>query len=79
MSSPWSKELVQGLIEQYEKQPCLWCVRSPDYMNKNKKEQAYEELLRFVKWSDSRMNHVELCEIKRKIDTIRSGFRYHVH
>ncbi|KAL4091905.1 hypothetical protein QTP88_026514 [Uroleucon formosanum] len=33
----------------YEQDPCLWKIKSKDYINKNLKREAYDELLKFCK------------------------------
>lgn len=69
----WSDTaFVADFIELYKSYECLWKVKSPDYMNKIKKAEAYNVLLDFCK-----ANGVEISVdgIKYKINNLRSSFR----
>ncbi|KAJ8934308.1 hypothetical protein NQ317_002313 [Molorchus minor] len=41
----FSKDFITEFIELYKAYPCLWKTKSKDYMNRNKKNEAYKVLL----------------------------------
>lgn len=68
----WSKEFTTTFIEKYREYPCLWKLKSKEYLNKNLKTAAYDNL-------------VELCKpvypeanrdfVVKKIQGLRGSFR----
>lgn len=59
-------------LELYKQYPCLWKTKSKDYINRNLKREAYNELLKFCKKSIPEAN--KDCVIK-KIQSFRGSFR----
>jgi len=41
----WSKEFTTTFLEKYHEFPCLWKIKSREYLNKNLKTSAYDELV----------------------------------
>lgn len=67
-----NKQFLIEFIEVYRKFPCLWKIKSEEYRNKNKRNQAYEELLKKMKENDS---NATIQTVKNKIDALRGTFR----
>ena len=45
------KKFLLEVIDRYRQLPALWKIKSDDYSNRNKKEQAYESLLqKYREW-----------------------------
>ncbi|KAJ8971541.1 hypothetical protein NQ317_014973 [Molorchus minor] len=61
----FSKDFITEFIELYKAYPCLWKTKSKDYMNRNKKNEAYKVLL-------EKLQEVEKKCHKRN-DSKRSG------
>ncbi|OCT88120.1 hypothetical protein XELAEV_18016749mg [Xenopus laevis] len=73
-------EFLREFIELYRALPCLWKVKSGDYMNKMKREKAYEELANLCK---SVCPKADVQFVKTKISNelardSRSNFSSHV-
>ena len=68
----WSKENILEFIERYRKEEALWKVKSKDYSNRMKKEDAYTRLLEYVKTFDSSLTREGVV---RKISNLRNVFR----
>lgn len=43
------RKLISELIDEYRACTCLWRIKDPDYKNKERKNEAYESLLRSIK------------------------------
>lgn len=67
-----SDELLREFIELYKSQPCLWKTKSPDYLNKVKKHEAYSKLVDLIK---PNFRDADKEFVIRKINTIRGCFR----
>lgn len=67
-----NKEFLTDFIEIYRKHSCLWDVKTKDYLNKNKRNAAYEELL-----SKTKEVHPQATKelVKRRINNLRTSFR----
>lgn len=71
-SRNYSKEFITEFIELYKSHPCLWKTKSKDYMNRNKKNDAYKILVE--KWKEAEKTATKEM-VKTKINSLRSGFR----
>ncbi|XP_041424896.1 uncharacterized protein LOC121395428 [Xenopus laevis] len=65
-------EFLREFIELYRALPCLWKVKSGDYMNKMKREKAYEELANLCK---SVCPKADVQFVKTRISNIRTVFK----
>lgn len=55
------RKLISELIDEYRACTCLWRIKDPDYKNKERKNEAYESLLRSIKkYAKTRVN-VKTC------------------
>lgn len=43
------RKLISELIDEYKACTCLWRIKDADYKNKERKNEAYESLLRLIK------------------------------
>ncbi|XP_031334690.1 uncharacterized protein LOC116164626 [Photinus pyralis] len=68
-----SEEYIRGLLAKYNDFPCLWKVKSKCYSNRNMKEDAYKELVKYTK--DTIDEHATVDVIKKKIGALRRTFR----
>ena len=66
------KQFWAEFIELYRQNECLWRIRSKDYMNKLKKNEAYELLAEKLKEKDS---DATIETVKKRINNMRSVFR----
>lgn len=68
----WNKEFMIEFIEQYKSYPCLWKIKSKEYINKNLKNEAYEKLVALCKsvYPDANRDFVV-----KKIQSLRGSFR----
>ncbi|XP_071053910.1 uncharacterized protein [Onthophagus taurus] len=72
MSFRDNKQFWESFISLYKTYPCLWNVKSKEYVNKQKRNDAYEALVIKCK---------EICPeanvqyVRKKIDSLRAGFR----
>ena len=62
----WSYNDVADLISMYKSMPCLWEVNSPDYKDRNRRNECLDEMA-------SRFS-TSTCEITRKVHNLRSQF-----
>ncbi|OCT75200.1 uncharacterized protein LOC108719552 isoform X2 [Xenopus laevis] len=67
-----SPDFLKEFIDMYRALPCLWKVKSTDYFNKQKKNRAYEKLLRLCKTVYPTAN---LEYVKHKIANLRTVFK----
>ena len=66
------KRLLLDFIEIYRDHPCLWKSNSPDYANRDKKNEAYALLLDKLKeWDENARRE----GVTKKINNLRSAFR----
>ncbi|XP_071533340.1 uncharacterized protein [Panulirus ornatus] len=68
----WSRDFVLEFIEVYRELPCLWKVTSPEYKDRDKKNQAYKVLLEKGREISPDLT---LDGVKAKINTLRTQFR----
>lgn len=66
------KQFWAEFIELYRQNECLWRIRSKDYINKRKKNEAYELLAEKLKEKDS---DATIETVKKRINNMRSVFR----
>lgn len=59
-------------VSKYKDLKCLWDIRCKDYSNRDKKKDAYSELLVVYKLIKP---EVSIDDVKKKINTLRSNFR----
>jgi hypothetical protein len=52
--------------------PVLWQVRSADYLNRAKWDEAWDLLVQFTR---EKIPDADLCFVKKKMDSIRASFR----
>lgn len=67
-----SREFMREFIELYQSQPCLWKTKSKDYLDKNKKNEAYNILIEKLKTVQPSATNGTVIN---KINTLRGGFR----
>jgi hypothetical protein len=67
-----SKEFLTQFIQLYETFPCLWKIKSKEYLNKNLKESAYMQLLQLCKET---YPEADIKFVKNKIQSLRNSFR----
>ncbi|KAJ8022116.1 hypothetical protein HOLleu_39523 [Holothuria leucospilota] len=60
------------VIATYESLPALWKIKSDDYMNRDKKADAYNVLLQKYK---EHFPEATLEELKKKLNSLRTNFR----
>lgn len=72
----WGKSDTLQFIEDYRQHPCLWQVRSPAYKDRIAKVAALHDLLRKTRVKFPSLN---MIDIKRKINTIRTQFRREIN
>jgi hypothetical protein len=63
---------LEEFIEMYKANPCLWNVKSKEYIDKNKKLLAYEKLAEKLREKDPAANK---GSVVKKINNLRSSFR----
>lgn len=68
----YSKEFISEFIELYKSYPCLWKVKAKEYMDRNKKNEAYKVLVQ--KLQEVEKNATKEM-VKTKINSLRSSFR----
>ena len=68
----WSREFLTEFIELYKSLPCLWQVKSKEYSNKDKRNQAYAELIIKCKEVDRNVNKEF---VTKKINSLRTVYR----
>ncbi|XP_063775547.1 uncharacterized protein LOC134911103 [Pseudophryne corroboree] len=60
-----------GFIELYRSHECLWRVKSKEYVNREKKLKAYQEL---IDYSKGRNSQVDIRWVKKRIQNFRTVF-----
>ncbi|XP_069692676.1 uncharacterized protein [Periplaneta americana] len=68
----WSKDRVTSLIKLYRDNPCLWKVKSKEYVNKHLKNEAYVKLVNFCKPT---FPEADRDFVVKKIQSLRGSFR----
>lgn len=66
MSTMWANQIVLRLIELYQNHELLWDTSNPDYKNKVKKNEAWEDLANAM--------NMPRKEVETKMHTLRSQF-----
>jgi len=77
MSATMSKtfmrpDFLTKLLEEYCEMPVLWQVRSADYSNRKKREEAWDLLVQLTR---EKIPEADLCFVKNMVDSIRASFR----
>jgi hypothetical protein len=72
MALQWTKEFLTEFIELYDTQKCLWNVKSKDYSNRTKKDDAYESLIHKMKQVDEQ---ADSAAVVNSINNLRITFR----
>lgn len=67
-----SREFLVEFINLYRENPCLWKVKSKEYSDKLKKNEAYEVLIRKLKEVDQAANKDAVI---KRINSLRTCFR----
>jgi len=63
---------LRDFISKYKDLKCLWNIQCKDYSNRDKKKDAYSELLVVYKLIKP---EASIDDVKKKINTLRSNFR----
>lgn len=67
-----NKDFWTTFIDLYQSKPCLWKVKSPEYSNKQLRNEAYAELTGKCKEINP---EADVKFVRKKIDPLRAGFR----
>jgi hypothetical protein len=67
-----SPDFLTKFLEEYRELPVLWQVRSADYSNGAKRDDALHSLVEFTR---EKIPDADLCFVKKKVDSIRASFR----
>jgi hypothetical protein len=67
-----SPDFLTMFLEEYRELPVLWQVRSADYSNRAKRDEAWDLLVQFTR---VRIRDTDLGFVKKKLDSIRASFR----
>lgn len=68
----YNKQSIIEFIELYRSHPCLWKVKSTEYSDRDKKNKAYEDMIKKLQEVD---NSATRDSVKKKIDSLRGCFR----
>jgi len=68
----WSKEFTTTFLEKYHEFPCLWKIKPKEYLNKNLKTSAYDELVELCKQIQPDAT-VTLWSKKSRVSEVPSG------
>lgn len=68
----WSKDFTTTFLEKYREFHCLWKIKSKEYLNKNLKTAAYDELAELCKTVCPDANREFVV---KKIQGLRGSFR----
>ncbi|XP_063223325.1 uncharacterized protein LOC134531555 [Bacillus rossius redtenbacheri] len=71
-SRNYSKQFLTEFLEVYRSEPCLWKVKSKEYLNRDKKAAAYERLVSVMKTVDCDATRESVV---KKINNFWSNFR----
>jgi hypothetical protein len=67
-----SSDFLTKFLEEYREMPVLWQVRSADYSNRTKRDEAWDLLMQLT---GEKIPEADLCFVKKKVDSIRASFR----
>ena len=67
-----SPEFLTRFLEEYRELPVLWQVRSTEYSNRGKRDEAWDLLVQFTR---EKIADADLNFVKKKVDSIRASFR----
>lgn len=67
-----SKKAVLQLIAAFKSHPCLWRVKSPEYMNRPRKRQAFDAIADEMRAFD---DDVTADDVRKKFNSLRAGYR----
>jgi hypothetical protein len=74
MSVPkWNSNEIAKFLEIYETYEILWNIRLYDYSNKNKRESAFQKLMKELR--DDGFQDITLEILRKKIKTIKTVYR----
>jgi hypothetical protein len=59
-------------LEEYLELPVLWQVRSADYSNRVKRDEAWDLLVQFTR---EKIRDADLGFVKKKLNSVRASFR----
>lgn len=68
----YNKQFIIEFIELYRSHPCLWKVKSTEYSDRDKKNKAYEDMIKKLQEVD---NSATRDSVKKRIDSLRGCFR----
>lgn len=71
MNSTWNRESVLRLIELYEERDVLYFIKNKNYLNRDLRAKAYEEI-----YNELKNNNINVSKeaIKLKIHTLRNQY-----
>ncbi|KAG5865275.1 hypothetical protein JTB14_010598 [Gonioctena quinquepunctata] len=75
-SNKWSGKDIITFLDLFRNYPCLWDASPADYINRNAKDAAYDELLQRL---EERGLKSGLAPLKRKIKSLRDTYRSEVY
>jgi hypothetical protein len=67
-----SPDFLTKFLEDYREKPVLWQVRSADYSNRTKRDEAWDLLVQLTR---EKIPEAGLCFVKKKVDSIRASIR----
>lgn len=67
-----NRELLEEFIRQYQNQPCLWQIKSPEYHDRAKRDAAYNILLNKYR---SIAKNADKDAVIKKINSFRTNYR----
>ena len=67
-----SPDFLTKFLEEYREMPVQWQVRSADYSNRTKRDEAWDLLVQLTR---GKIPEADLCFVKKKVDSIRASFR----
>lgn len=71
MAFKWNRDLIEKLITLVEENNCIYNVKSKEYLDRNKKAEAYNNILKEMQTVES---SITLEEIKRRWKNLRTQF-----
>jgi len=72
MENGWSTQFTTDFLAMYRANPCLWKISDKVYLNRNKKNEAYRQLVDFCKTQFPEANR---DFVVKKIQSLRGSFR----
>jgi len=67
-----SPDFLTKFLEEYREMPVLWQVRSADYSNRTKRDEAWDSLVQLTR---EKIPEADLCFVEKKVDSIRASVR----